>query len=137
MHKVTIVPRGRERLVSTQLLPEEDRMSISQTELHNKLVFIMGGRAAEKIVFNEVSAGAENDLKQATSIARRMVAHWGMSEKIGPVACRASEEHPFLGKEIVEQREYSEHTAQMIDEEISRILNEADSRASKVSDFPS
>ncbi len=128
VHKVTIVPRGR-ALGVTQLLPEEDRLNIGQSELHNRLVFIMGGRAAEKIIYDQYSAGAENDLSQATKIARRMVSHWGMSERLGPVAFRSSEEHPFLGKEIVEQREFSENTAQLIDEEISRILREADERA--------
>lgn len=128
VHKVTIVPRGR-ALGVTQLLPEEDRLNIGQSELYNRLVFIMGGRAAEKIIYDQYSAGAENDLSQATKIARRMVSHWGMSERLGPVAFRSSEEHPFLGKEIVEQREFSENTAQLIDEEISRILREADERA--------
>lgn len=128
LHKVTIIPRGR-ALGVTQLLPEEDRLNIGQTELNSRLVFMLGGRAAEKLVFNEFSAGAENDLAQVTKLARKMVAHWGMSEKVGPVAFRTSEEHPFLGREIVEQREHSEHSAQIVDEEVSRILHEADKRA--------
>jgi cell division protease FtsH len=128
VHKVTIIPRGR-ALGVTQLLPEEDRLNIGETELHARLVFMLGGRAAEKIIFGEYSAGAEDDLKRATQLARRMVTHWGMSERIGPVAYRNSEEHPFLGKEIVEQREFSEHTAQMIDEELAGILQSADKRA--------
>jgi cell division protease FtsH len=90
---------------------------------------MLGGRAAEKLVFNEYSAGAEDDLKRATQLARRMVTHWGMSERIGPVAFRGNEEHPFLGKEFHEQREYSEHSARTIDEEITRILNSAAERA--------
>ena len=73
-------------------------------------------------MFNEYTAGAEDDLKRATQIARRMVSHWGMSERLGPVAFRAGDEHPFLGKEMAEPREFSEHTAQVIDEEIGRIL---------------
>ena len=128
LHKVTIIPRGR-ALGVTQLLPEEDRLNIGQSELYNRLVFMLGGRAAEKLVFNEFSAGAENDLAQVTKLARKMVAHWGMSERIGPVAYRTSEEHPFLGREIYEQREFSEHSARVIDEEVSRILHEADMRA--------
>lgn len=128
VHKVTIIPRGR-ALGVTQLLPEEDRLNISERDLHARLAFILGGRAAEKIVFDELSAGAENDLQQATKIARRMVTHWGMSERIGPVAYRTSEEHPFLGKEFHEQREFSEHTAQVIDEEVARILRAASDRA--------
>jgi cell division protease FtsH len=128
VHKVTIIPRGR-ALGVTQLLPEEDRLNIGEGELHARLVFMMGGRAAEKLVFDEYSAGAEDDLKRATQLARRMVTHWGMSERVGPVAYRTSEEHPFLGKEIVEQREFSEHTAQLIDEEMARILHESADRA--------
>ncbi|MBI2823732.1 MAG: ATP-dependent zinc metalloprotease FtsH [Planctomycetia bacterium] len=128
LHKVTIIPRGR-ALGVTQLLPEEDRLNISESELHARLVFMLGGRAAEKLVFDEYSAGAEDDLKRATQIARRMVTHWGMSERLGPVAYRTSEEHPFLGKEIHEQREFSEHTAQVIDEEVARILHAAADRA--------
>ena len=128
VHKVTIIPRGR-ALGVTQLLPEEDRLNIGEGELHARLVFMMGGRAAEKLVFDEYSAGAEDDLKRATQLARRMVTHWGMSERLGPVAYRTSEEHPFLGKEIVEQREFSEHTAQLIDEEVARILHQAAERA--------
>jgi cell division protease FtsH len=128
LHKVTIIPRGR-ALGVTQLLPEEDRLNISETELHARLCFMLGGRAAEKLIFNEYSAGAEDDLKRATQLARRMVTHWGMSERLGPVAYRTSEEHPFLGKEFHEQREFSEHTAQVIDEEVSRILHMAGDRA--------
>lgn len=128
VHKVTIIPRGR-ALGVTQLLPEEDRMNIGETELHARLVFMLGGRGAEKLVFDEYSAGAEDDLKRATQIARRMVTHWGMSERLGPVAYRTSEEHPFLGKEITEQREFSDHTAQIIDEEVASILHAAADRA--------
>jgi cell division protease FtsH len=124
LHKVTIIPRGR-ALGVTQLLPEEDRLCISESELHSRLVFALGGRAAEKLVFGEYTAGAEADLSHVTKLARRMVSHWGMSERLGPVAYRTSEEHPFLGREIYEQREFSEHTAQVIDEEVSRILHEA------------
>jgi cell division protease FtsH len=131
VHKVTIIPRGR-ALGATQLLPEEDRVNISESELHTRLSFLLGGRAAEKLRFNEFSAGAEDDLKQATSLARRMVTHWGMSERLGPVAFRASEHHPFLGKDISEPREFSEHTAQVIDEEIVRFLRKASERAEQV-----
>ncbi len=131
LHKVTIIPRGR-ALGVTQLVPEEDRMNIGESDLHNRLVFILAGRAAEKLVFGEYSAGAENDLVQATRIARRMVAHWGMSERVGPVACATSNEHPFLGRDVYEQREFSEATARIIDEEVSRILNEAAERAVKL-----
>ncbi|HVC93337.1 MAG TPA: cell division protein FtsH, partial [Pirellulales bacterium] len=133
VHKVTIIPRGR-ALGVTQLLPEEDRLNIGERDLHARLVFMMGGRGAEKLIFDEYSAGAEDDLKRSTQLARRMVTHWGMSERIGPVAYRTSEEHPFLGKEIQEPREFSEHTAQMIDEEVARILHQAAERASALLD---
>jgi cell division protease FtsH len=131
VHKVTIIPRGR-ALGVTQLVPEEDRMNIGQSDLENRLVFILAGRAAEKLVFGEYSAGAENDLVQATRLARRMVAHWGMSEKVGPVACHGSNEHPFLGRDVYEQREFSDHTARVIDDEVTRILGEAAIRATKL-----
>jgi cell division protease FtsH len=131
VHKVTIIPRGR-ALGVTQLLPEEDRLNISESELHGRLCFMLGGRAAEKLIFNEYSAGAENDLMQGTRLARRMVTAWGMSERLGPVAYRTSEEHPFLGKEIYEQREFSEHSAQLIDEEVARILHAAADRANRL-----
>jgi cell division protease FtsH len=128
VHKVSIIPRGR-ALGATQLLPEEDRLNIGESELHTRLVIGLGGRASEKMVFNEFSAGAENDLNNVTQIARRMVTHWGMSDRLGPVAFRDSEDHPFLGKEMTEPRRYSEHTAQLIDEEISRILHKASDKA--------
>jgi cell division protease FtsH len=131
VHKVTIIPRGR-ALGATQLLPEEDRVNIGESELHSRLAFSLGGRAAEKLKFDEFSAGAEDDLKRATQLAKRMVTHWGMSEKLGPVAFRSSEEHPFLGKEIAGPREFSEHTAQLIDEEIVRILGDASRRATEI-----
>ncbi|MCA9100213.1 MAG: ATP-dependent zinc metalloprotease FtsH [Planctomycetales bacterium] len=131
VHKVTIIPRGR-ALGVTQLLPEEDRMNISERQLHDRLTFMLGGRAAEKLVFDEYSAGAEDDLKRATGLARRMVTHWGMSERLGPVAYRTSEEHPFLGREIHEQRDFSEQTAHMIDEEVARILHAAYDRALEI-----
>ena len=131
VHKVTIIPRGR-ALGVTQFLPDEDRMNVSESTLRTRLMYILGGRAAEKLVLGEYSAGAENDLTQATKLARRMVTNWGMSERLGPVSYRTSEEHPFLGKEMHEQREFSEHTAQVIDEEISRVLHSASDAAEAV-----
>jgi len=128
LHKVSIIPRGR-ALGATQLLPDEDRVNIGESELRTRLLFLLGGRAAEKLVFDEFSAGAEADLKKATSLARRMVTHFGMSERLGPVAFRDGEEHPFLGKEITEPRRFSEHTAQVIDEEIVSLLREASEKA--------
>jgi cell division protease FtsH len=93
---------------------------------------LLGGRAAEKIQFEQYSAGAENDLNEATRLARRMVTHWGMSERVGPVAYHTSEDHPFLGREIAQhERQFSEHTAQVIDEEVAKILHAAEDRAKR------
>ncbi|HEX6983974.1 MAG TPA: AAA family ATPase, partial [Planctomycetaceae bacterium] len=128
VYKVTIIPRGR-ALGLTQLLPDEERFHIGERKLHDQLTMIMGGRAAEKLVFDEYSAGAEDDLRRATQVARRMVAYWGMSDEIGPVAFRQGEEHPFLGKEIHTVRDFSDQTAALIDREVQRFLTEAAERA--------
>jgi cell division protease FtsH len=128
LHKVSIIPRGRS-LGATQLFPEEDRVNISESELHTRLSFLLGGRSAEKLVFDEFTAGAEDDLKKATQLARRMVTHWGMSERLGPMAFRTADEHPFLGREMSEPREFSDRTALVIDEEVARILRSAADRA--------
>jgi cell division protease FtsH len=134
VHKVTIMPRGR-TLGVTQLVPEEERYNISQHDLEARLAMLLGGRAAEKLQFDEFSAGAENDLHQATRLARRMVTHWGMSERLGPVAYHISEDHPFLGREIAQhEREFSEHTARLIDEEVAKILHAAEDRAKRTLD---
>lgn len=131
VHKVTIMPRGR-TLGVTQLVPEEERYNVSQHVLQATLAMALAGRAAEKLQFNEYSAGAENDLHRATRLARRMVTHWGMSERLGPVAYHVSEDHPFLGREIAQhEREFSEHTARLIDEEVAKILHAADDRAKR------
>src|SRR5438552_8559213 len=92
----------------------------------------MGGRAADRVVYGQPYAGAESDLKQATRLARYMVTHWGMSDRLGPMSFRIGEEHVFLGKEIQEPRDFSEGTAQMIDEEVQRLLREADQRAEEL-----
>ena len=92
----------------------------------------MGGRAADRIVFSQTYAGHENDLKQATRLARYMVTHWGMSERLGPMSFRVGEEHVFLGKEIQESRDFSEASASVIDTEVQRLLREADQRAEEL-----
>jgi len=131
VHKVTVMPRGR-TLGVTQIVPEEERYNISQSDLAARLAMLLGGRAAEKIQFDEFSAGAENDLQEATRLARRMVTHWGMSERLGPVAYHVSEDHPFLGREIAQhERQFSEHTAQVIDEEVAKVLHAAEDRAKR------
>lgn len=128
VHKVTIIPRGRS-LGSTQIIPSEDRVSSSEKELQDQLVVLLAGRAAEKMIYDETTVGAENDLERATSMARRMVTHWGMSPKLGPVSYKTSDEDPFLGREMHQQRQFSEHTQELIDGEVARILNESSSRA--------
>ena len=128
VHKVTVIPRGP-ALGVTQLLPEEEVYHLGESRLHAQLVMMLGGRTAEKLVFDEYGAGAEDDLHRATSIARRMVGHWGMSERVGPVAFRHAADQPFLGKEYREQREFSEETAHVIDQEVQRFLEAASKRA--------
>ncbi|WP_153555478.1 ATP-dependent zinc metalloprotease FtsH [Roseimaritima sediminicola] len=128
VHKVTIIPRGR-ALGVTQYIPSEDRLSISKHELEHQLIVLLGGRAAEQLVYGEMTVGAENDLERASNIARRMVTHWGMSEKLGPVSYKMSDDDPFLGREMHKSRTFSEHTQEMIDEEVHKILTEADKAA--------
>lgn len=129
VHKVSIVPRGR-TLGVTMFAPEKEFYNnVGEKLLKARLVMMMGGRAAEKLVFDEYSAGAQGDIDTGTSLARRMVSSWGMSEKIGPVSFRQSEEHPFLGKEMHSYREFSEETARLIDMEVQRLMLEANERA--------
>ena len=126
--RVSIIPRGRTGGV-TMFTPDEDRVDNSFSELMAHLVVAMGGRAADKLIFGEALTGEIGDLKQATRIARAMVTQYGMSDKLGPVHYRAGDDHVFLGKEIVEQRDFSEGTARIIDEEVQRILRGAEDRA--------
>lgn len=128
VHKVSIVPRGNTGGV-TRLMPEKELPIVGRAALMKRLVMLMGGRAAEKIVFDEYSAGASGDIAQGTRMARNMVAHWGMSDKVGPVSFKQSEEHPFLGKEMHQAREFSDETARIIDIEVQGILKEANQTA--------
>ena len=127
-HKVTIVPRGH-ALGVTMNPPDEDRHHRGLDYWKARLAFMMGGRAADRLIYGQAFSGHEDDLKQATRLARYMVTHWGMSDRLGPMAFRVGEEHVFLGKEIQEQRDFSEGTATIIDEEVQRILREADDHA--------
>jgi cell division protease FtsH len=131
IHKVTVIPRGRS-LGVTQTLPEEDRMNITESEMMDRLAFMLAGRAAEKLVYDEYSAGAENDLERATSLARRMVTKWGMSKQLGPVSYKLSDDDPFLGRELHQHRPFSEHTMQVIDQEVSQILLRAEELATEI-----
>lgn len=128
VHKVTVIPRGR-ALGVTQMIPEEDRMNFSENDIRDTLVMALGGRAAELLIYDELTVGAENDLERATSMARRMVTHWGMSEKLGPVSYKTSEEDPFLGGQIHKSSQFSQHTMETIDEEVHAILEDAAQRA--------
>ena len=121
LQKVTIIPRGRS-LGVTEQLPEIERHNLSKNYLLNRIAVMLGGRVAEKIVFKEISNGAASDLKQLTILARRMVCQWGMSDKLGPVYFKRGEEHLFLGREISQDKDFSESTARLIDEEIQSII---------------
>jgi cell division protease FtsH len=128
VHKVTVIPRGQS-LGSTQILPTEDRMNMSERELRDQLIVLLAGRAAEQIIYNETSVGAENDLERATSLSRRMISHWGMSRKLGPVSYKLSDSDPFLGRELHQQRQFSEKTQEIIDTELGENLRLADRAA--------
>jgi cell division protease FtsH len=133
VHKITIVPRGR-ALGVTQLRPLEERLSIGERRLKAQLIMMLGGRSAEKLIFNEYTAGAQDDLKRATDIARRMVAYWGMSETVGPVAFHHAHDDPFMGRDYQEQRDFSDLTANLIDKEIQKILFTAGKEAYRLLD---
>ncbi|MGH7900624.1 MAG: ATP-dependent zinc metalloprotease FtsH, partial [Thermodesulfobacteriota bacterium] len=123
IHKVTIIPRGL-ALGVTQQLPIEDKYTLSKDYLNKTIMVLLGGRAAEEIIFGDRTSGAGNDLERVTDIARKMVCEWGMSEKVGPVTFGKREEHIFLGKEIARSKDYSEATAIEIDNEITIIVND-------------
>ena len=128
LDKVSIIPRGRS-LGATEQIPREDRHNLSRSYLLNRIAIMLGGRVAEKITRDEISTGAGDDLKKATELARRMVCQWGMSEKLGPVTFRQGEQHPFLGREITQPKDFSERTAQLIDEEIRSIVHDMENKA--------
>lgn len=131
IHKVTIIPRGL-ALGVTQQLPIEDKYTLSKTYLNNMITVLLGGRAAEEIIFSERTSGAGNDLERATEIARKMVCEWGMSDAVGPVTFGQKNEHIFLGREFARHKDYSEATAIEIDSEIKRIVAENYGKAKKV-----
>lgn len=123
LHKVTIIPRGQ-ALGSTMYLPKEDLLNRKRKELLDMITMTMAGRIAEEIVTGDVSSGASGDIQQATQMAKAMVMHWGMSEKLGMVQYGDSQEYVFLGRDMGRSKEYSEQTAQEIDAEVKRITNE-------------
>lgn len=131
LQKVSIIPRGRS-LGVTELVPEQDRYNFSRTYLIKRIQVMLGGRTAEKLIFNDITNGATDDLKKVTKLVRKMVCQWGMSDKLGPVTFRHGEDHMFLGKEIAQQKDFSEHTAQIIDEEIQRIIQDAEKKTTEL-----
>ncbi len=130
VNKITIIPRGRAAGV-TWFLPDESTFKYKD-QLQNELAVAFGGRIAEELVFNRISTGASNDIKQATSLANRMVRVWGMSDELGPLSYDQGEEHIFIGREISQPREYSEDTAKKIDAEVSAIIHNSYNKAKKL-----
>jgi len=130
VNKITIIPRGRAAGI-TWFLPEESDFKYKD-QLESELSVALGGRVAEEIVFNRISTGASNDIKRATDVAQQMVRSWGMSDELGPLSYAKGEEHIFLGREIAQHRDYSDTTAKKIDEEITKLIDNAYKRAKKV-----
>jgi cell division protease FtsH len=130
IHKVTIIPRGR-ALGLTQQLPIEEKHTHSKGYLINRMCILLGGRAAEKLVFDDITTGAGNDIEHATALARKMVCEWGMSD-MGPLTFGKKEEQIFLGREIAQHRDFSEDTAIKIDKEVRDFVMEANEIAQKV-----
>ena len=131
VHKVTIIPRGRALGVTMQL-PLDEKHGYSKKYITGRLAVMMGGRSAEEIIFNEITTGASNDIERATSIAKKMVCEWGMSDVLGPMTFGKKNEEIFLGREIQSHRDYSEATARMIDEEVVRIVRKSQSTAKRI-----
>jgi cell division protease FtsH len=131
LYKVTIIPRGR-ALGGTQQLPEAERHTLPEDYLKDRLAVMLAGRTAEQELLGTISSGADDDIRQATALARAMVGRWGMSREIGPVDLRESEEHPFLGREIAQPRHFSETSAQAVDSAVRQLLLEAEQRAGAV-----
>ena len=131
VHKVTIIPRGRALGVTMQL-PMDEKLGYSREYITGRLAILIGGRAAEELIFKEMTTGAGNDIEQATSIARKMVCEWGMSDVVGPMTFGKKNEEIFLGREIQSQRDYSEEMAKTIDEEVVKIVRKAQLTANKI-----
>ena len=132
VHKISLIPRGP-ALGYTLQLPAEDKYIISRQELLNKISVLLGGRVAEKLIFNDITTGAQNDLAKATEIATKMVTEYGMSEKIGPMTLRKREEEIFLGRDyLTKEKLYSEYTAKLIDDEIKNIIDTCSQNVEKL-----
>ncbi|MGD0337435.1 MAG: ATP-dependent zinc metalloprotease FtsH [Bacteroidota bacterium] len=131
VHKVTIIPRGR-ALGITTYLPIDEKHTYSKEYLEAMITYALGGRAAEILVFNQLTTGAGNDIERSTQLARKMVCEWGMSERLGPLAYGAKEEEIFLGREITRHKDYSESTAIAIDDEVKNIVSKCMNRAERI-----
>ena len=131
VHKVSIIPRGMALGVTMQL-PSDDRYNETKDHLLGMIRIMLGGRIAEEVVFNSMSTGASNDIERLTSIARKMVMSWGMSEKLGTISFGKRDEAIFLGKEISSQKDYSERTAELIDDEVEKIITTCYNDARKI-----
>jgi len=132
VHKVSIIPRGNAALGYTLQLPTQDKYLISKLELMDRLAVLLGGRVAEDLIFKDVTTGAQNDLERATKIARQMITEYGMSETIGPITLGRKEHQIFLGRDISEQRDYSEEIANKIDKEVKKIIESAYTQAKDI-----
>jgi len=130
LEKVTIIPRGR-ALGLTEQAPDEDRLNMTASYARDRIAVMLGGRASEQLIFSEVSSGAENDIEQATKLARRMVSRWGMSDVIGPMSVSSSQEEVFLGHEISREREFSEATAEKVDDEVRKLITGIEKEVNK------
>jgi cell division protease FtsH len=128
VHKVTILPRGR-ALGYTMVLPDQDKYSTTRSEILDKLAYMMGGRAAEEMVFHDPTTGASNDIEKATALARAMVTQYGMTERLGAIKLGNDNSEPFLGRDIGHSRDYSEDVAAVVDEEVKKILTTAHQEA--------
>ena len=131
VHKISIIPRGRALGVTMQL-PIDEKHGYSRNYVEGRLAILMGGRSAEMVIFNEMTTGAGDDIEKATQIVRKMVTEWGMSDLMGPMTFGKKNEEIFLGREIQSHRDYSEMTARMIDEEISRIIRDCQRTAEEI-----
>jgi cell division protease FtsH len=131
IHKVTIIPRGR-ALGLTQQLPVDEKYTHPKQYLLDRMCILLGGRVAEELIFKEITTGAGNDIEQATTLARKMVCEWGMSEEMGPLSFGKKEEQIFLGREIAQHRDYSESTAVRIDEAVQDMVLKAKDKAVKI-----
>src|SRR5690348_15941630 len=123
LHKVTIIPRGQS-LGSTWALPKEDQHNYGRLQMLDEIAMTMAGRIAEELVSGDLSTGAAGDIQQATNLARAMVCQWGMSDKLGMVQYGNDGEHMYMGRDMVQRQDYSEHTAQNIDAEVKRLISD-------------